>query len=218
MHRQGAFLRGLVGEYFGVGAKVQPHRFVEHYPPLRTGFAVAGVGLVGLCVVASVPVFVGGIAAWVLGVVDVALLGPIAALLIAGVRDDIRHDRAGTIRFSIDLEGVYDGQTQTLLPWSRVTAVKLIQPTKNEPPAGLVVVGVGQEPDDGPDDHAVDDRWEVPHTRPSRTTADTVAIFYSTYSLSQVRSAVRAFAPHIPIEHATAKQVRHLGAGRPART
>jgi hypothetical protein len=139
--------------------------------------------------------------------VDVALLAPVLFLLIAGARDHIRHDRTDTILFSIDLEGVYDGQTRTLLPWSRVTAIKLIQPTRNEPPAGLVVVGVGEEPDNLPE---VDDRWEALHAMPPEAAPGRVALFHATHDISRVRIAIRAFAPHVPIEYATGKQVRHL--------
>jgi len=167
---------------------VQPHRYVEHYPPRRTDVAMAATMLALLCVVAAIPVFVGGTIAWVLGVVDLVLLGPVVAVLIAAVRHDIRHDRNDTILFSIDLEGVYDGRTGTMLPWSDVTAVKLIQPTKNEPPAGLVVLGVAA--------------------------GEELALFHSTYAISRVRSAIQAFAPHVPIEYTTAKQVRHLHASR----
>lgn len=186
---------------------MQPQPYVQHYPSLRSGIVVVGFLLVILGLVVALPVFVGGVVAWVLGAVDVVLLGPAVVLLMASLRDDIRRDRTDTIQFSIDAEGVYDGRTGTLLPWARVTAVKLVRPTRSEPPAGLVVVGISAPHDGRP---VVDDRRQTSLAQPAEVATGTVALFHTTYDISSVRTAIQAFAPLFPIEYTTAKQVRHL--------
>jgi hypothetical protein len=141
---------------------------------------LAAVVLPLLAILAGMVAF-GGVVWWVLGVLDLSLLGPVVAFLAWDVRNSMRQGRHRTIQFSIDLEGVYDGATGTFLPWSRVTAVKVVS---GEAPSTMVVVG--REPGLVTFSHAI----------PVRRSA--------------AESAVRAFAPQVPIEYVSRPAAQRL--------
>jgi hypothetical protein len=156
---------------------VRTQRYLVHYPSRRQDVGLLAAVVLPLLAILAGMVAFGGVVWWVLGLLDLALLGPVVAFLAWDVRNSMRQGRHRTIQVSIDLEGVYDGATGTFLPWSRVTAVKFVS---GEAPSTMVVVG--REPD------------------------------LVTFSVrrSAAESAVRAFAPQVPVEYVSRPAAQRL--------
>ena len=175
---------------------VQDRRYLTHYPSRREDIGLIAILALPLCMIIAAAVAFGDSKMWFLGIVDLALMGPIVAFLAWDMHVSTKLGRHRTIRFSIDLEGVYDGETRTFLPWSQVTSVKIaIGDTYT------TVVVVGWAPD-----------------------SDVVTFFHSIVGpWSAVESAVRSFAPGVRIDRITVdtmrllmRDTRHLGVSRRA--
>lgn len=173
---------------------MRDQRYLVHYPSLGQDIGLLAVVVLPPCLILAAMVAFGDVGWWIVGTLDLAILGPIAVLLAWDTRAGMRLGRHRAIRFSIDLEGVYDGETGTFLPWSRVTAVKFV---RDEAPSVIVVTGWGP-----------DDRWE-----PAAASGSELMVV-SHVVVAQwpvVESAVRAFAPsRIPVEHVSTKAMRRL--------
>lgn len=169
---------------------MRDQRYLVHYPSLGRDIGLLAAVVLPICGILAAMVTSGDVGWWIVGTLDLAFLGPFAVLLARDMRVKMRLGRHRTIRFSIDLEGVYDGETSTFLPWSRVTAVKFVM---DEAPPVIMVTGCG------PDDWVLDDRWA-----PAAVPGSDLVVFSHVVVAQRpvVESAVRAFAPsRIPIEH-----------------
>lgn len=174
---------------------MRDQRYLTHYPSLGQDIGLLAAVAVPLCLIMAGMLTLGDAIMWVVGTLDVALLGPIVFFLARNLRVSRRLGRHRAIRFSIDLEGVYDGETRIFLPWSRVTSVKI---AFDESATILVVTGWASY------DLILDDRWA-----PVEWGTDVVTFFHTIVGpKSAVESAVWAFAPQMPIERISQETMR----------
>jgi hypothetical protein len=168
-------------------------------------------GIITACWIPAVALLSGamvlGILTGIWGAVAVAVMGPITVSLGATTWTNLRRYR--TIQFSIDPEGVYDGQTRTLLSWSEVTAVRLSQD-------GNGIAVLGQTPHTRANDETVDDRCDAALPAGGRPTKPLI-LRHFTPSLPNAEQAVRAFAPHVPIDYIPHQELLHLKLSPPRR-
>jgi hypothetical protein len=187
---------GLGASRDRVEVGVQDQRYLTHYQSLGQDIGLLAVMAFWLCAIMAMMVGFGDSRMWFLGIANLALMGPTVAFLAWDLHVSTKLGRHRTIRFSIDLEGVYDGETRTFLPWSQVTSVKIAIGDSD-----TTVVVVGWAPD-----------------------SDVVTFFHNIVGpRSAVESAVQAFAPQVRIDRITVgtmrllmRDTRHLGVSRRA--